>query len=163
MSTRSIACRGRYRHSPAVMTMNSQIPRLRVCSATSRRQCPDSQRQMRTRTHLGRLVSTLLELQGERERQGESGCDGDTRDRPWSVGLPACSARPIPQTERVSAIPSCLHGEGTPMSEKQVRGGAHLLDEVEDRVGEGRIGERERLGVDFGLQKHVHGAASVLS
>lgn len=49
------------------------------------------------------------------------------------------------------------------MSEKQVRGGAHLLDEVEDRVGEGRIGERERLGVDFGLQKHVHGAASVLS
>lgn len=26
-----------------------------------------------------------------------------------------------------------------------------LLDEVEDRVGEGRIGERERLGVGLGL------------
>lgn len=31
-----------------------------------------------------------------------------------------------------------------------------LLDEVEDRVGEGRIGERERLGVGLGLHTLRH-------
>ena len=61
----------------------------------------------------------------------------------------------------VSAIPSCLDGEAAPCPKTGSEGRAHLLNEVEDRVGEGRIGERERLGVDFGLPEHVHGEASV--
>lgn len=57
---------------------------------------------------------------------------------------PACSEKPTKNNIQHSSVP-CLH----PRKGVCEQYWTYLLNEVEDRVGESRIGERESFGVDF--------------
>lgn len=133
--------------APAVMTMNSQMPRLRVCK-----------RKERVRSV---LRADLSPVQGKRERTLVASLApflSCNHRAPWATQV---SSRSLEQSSGQSwAHLLVVRGlwEGRGGSARRGRGEgrercAHLLHEVQDLVREGGVGERESLGVRLSLHE----------
>lgn len=103
------------------------------------------------RSHLGRLVGTLLELRGSRRVTGRAG------QHSFCSTSQACLAAHLLV---VRSLRRCGRSAGwcsTSGCRAREDRGSHLLHEVQDLVREGRVGERESLGVRLSLQMRGEG------